>query len=107
MKDMFFVSGTPPAGYEEFIVEGINELRKVKKVKGVMLLAFVDDERVPEKDGIITGYYGMSLRDKQIAAASISEDIIDAVVKANFERYMEEYTDGQIQDADSETGDEM
>lgn len=82
------LSDGPIEGWASFLAENIQKLEK-SKVRAIALVALLEE---PDEDGadVLTGYYGMSLQDKQTAASNIQADVTDGLVRANFRRYLEE-----------------
>lgn len=81
MSGCMLISDHPLADYEQFMAEAINELNG-RKVLGVALVALLEDNEA------ITGYHGLDLLGKQVAAAQIQSDITDAIVRANIADYI-------------------
>lgn len=90
------VSDRPAEGFAEFLLEAANELSKYK-VKGLAVVALLDQP--PEEDiSSMTGYWHMSLRDKEMAAADIQADVTADIIRTNLKAFLqeeEEREDGQ------------
>ena len=87
------LSDRPIEGWATFLSENIQILEEYR-VRAVALVVLLEE---PDEDGadVLTGYYGMSLQDKQIAASNIQADVTDGIIRANIQRYLEEEQDGQ------------
>ena len=74
--------------YAAFLEETMQILSS-EKVQGLAVVALLEG---PDESGadVLTGYYNMSLRDKQAAASQIQADVTDGIVRANIRRYLEE-----------------
>lgn len=87
------LSDRPIEGWAAFLSENIQALEDYK-VRAVALVVLLEE---PDEDGadVLTGYYGMSLQDKQIAASNIQADVTDGIIRANIQRYLEELEEEQ------------
>lgn len=90
------MSDKPIEGWAHFLSESIQVLEKCK-VQGVALVALLEE---PDEDGadVLTGYYGMSLQDKQTAVSNIQSDVTDGLVRANMRRYLRELEEEDEED---------
>lgn len=86
MAHFMIVSDSPTQDYENFLTEGMAEMRKYK-VRSLAIVALLEKG---EQEDTLNGYFNMDLRDLQVAAASIQADITDKLVRANLRRYLEE-----------------
>lgn len=86
MAHFMIVSDSPAQDYENFLTEGMAEMRKYK-VRSLAIVAILEKG---EQEDTLDGYFNMDLRDLQVAAATIQADITDKLVRANLRRYLEE-----------------
>lgn len=91
MAEFMVVSDKPLQGHQEFLAD-LAKKTAGHKVKGVATV-FLLDERIDERADVLTAYFNMDMRDRQIAAAEIQADIVDGIVRANIRRYLEELND--------------
>ena len=82
------LSDKPVEGYAEFLTEAINELSKYN-VRGIAIVAMLDQPPEENVDAM-TGYWNMSLRDKEAAIADIQSDVTAQIVRANLRIFLEE-----------------
>lgn len=87
------LSDRPIEGWATFLSENIQILEEYR-VRAVALVVLLEE---PGEDGadVLTGYYGMSLQDKQIAASNIQADVTDSIIRANIQKYLEELEEEQ------------
>lgn len=88
MANFTILSDQPFEDYILFLEETMQTLSS-EKVQGLAVVALLEG---PDESGadVLTGYYNMSLRDKQEAASQIQADVTDGIVRANIRRYLEE-----------------
>ena len=88
MANFTILSDQPFEDYILFLEETMQILSS-EKVQGLAVVALLEG---PDESGadVLTGYYNMSLRDKQAAASQILADVTDGIVRANIRRYLEE-----------------
>lgn len=88
MANFTILSDKPFEDYISFVTETLQILSS-KKVRGLAIVALLEE---PDEDGadVLTGYYNMSLQDKQTAASNIQADVTDGIIRANMRRYLEE-----------------
>lgn len=65
--------------YTKFIAEMLNMLENYT-VKGIAIQVLTNEE-------VLTGYWNMSLKDKEQAKANIGYDCIDEFIRSNADRY--------------------
>lgn len=90
MAHFMLLSDRPQKNYEAFLLEGLEELRK-HTVRGLAVVALLEPDE--EGEAVLTGYFNMSLQDKELAAANIQADVVDGILRANIKRYLEELED--------------
>ena len=85
MANFTILSDKPFESYISFVQETL-EIISHQKVRGLAVVV------LPDEDGadVLTGYYGMDLKDKQEAASNIQADVTDGIIRANMRRYLEE-----------------
>lgn len=78
---MNIITSTSDKPYREFFVEVLNTFEKYN-ITGIAIVGLTDGEN-------LTGYWRMSLRDKETAKTEIGYDCIDEFIKNNADRYFE------------------
>lgn len=88
MANFTILSDQPFEDYILFLEETMQILSS-ERVQGLAVVALLEG---PDESGadVLTGYYNMSLRDKQAAASQIQADVTDGIIRANIRRYLEE-----------------
>ena len=71
-RGLILLSDRQLAEHEGFLLDIANSLHD-KKVNGLAVVALLDED-YPDTGDILTGYFHMSIRDRQLAAASIQTD---------------------------------
>lgn len=71
-RGLILLSDRQLAEHEDFLLDIANSLHD-KKVNGLAVVALLDED-YPDTGDILTGYFHMSVRDRQVAAASIQTD---------------------------------
>lgn len=71
-RGLILLSDRELAEHEVFLLDMANDLHD-KKVKGLAVVALLDKD-YPDTGDILTGYFHMSVRDRQVAAATIQTD---------------------------------
>lgn len=95
MSNCMVLSDKPLEGYEQFIAEALEELDG-RPVLGIALVALMED------GSAITGYHGLDVLGKQVAAAQVQADITDAIVRANIADYLRELESGEEEEEETE-----
>ena len=88
MANFTILSDKPFESYISFVQETL-EIISHQKVRGLAVVVLLEE---PDEDGadVLTGYYGMDLKDKQEAASNIQADVTDGIIRVNMRRYLEE-----------------
>lgn len=76
------VSDEPLTGIQKFLAEALGEVDVYSTTAAAVVL-------MKGKKEIETGYWNMTMVDKQVAAGAIQADITDQIIKENFDRYMD------------------
>lgn len=71
-RGLILLSDRELAEHEVFLLDMANDLHD-KKVKSLAVVALLDKD-YPDTGDILTGYFHMSVRDRQVAAATIQTD---------------------------------
>lgn len=78
------IGGQPAGEYDGFVVKTLEVLRGYH-IKGLAIAAVTQDKGKE----VVTGYWGMSMSDKVLAAGHMQADAIDQMILTNRERYFE------------------
>ena len=79
---MNIIASTSDKPYRKFFAEALNTFEKYN-ITGIAIIGLTDSEN-------LTGYWRMSLLDKETAKTEIGYDCIDEFIKNNADRYFEE-----------------
>lgn len=78
---LVIASDKPLKGVRRFLADAIRGAEESQSVGAALVLL--------KKNGDVeTGYWNMELMDMQVAAGTIQADIIDKIIRANFDQYM-------------------
>lgn len=90
------VSDKPLKGVQRFLADAIRGAEESRSVGAALV--------VLKKNGDVeTRYWNMELMDMQVTAGTIQADIIDKIIRANFDRYMDMWKkEGEENDEDAE-----
>lgn len=83
-------------GVQRFLADAIRGAEESQSVGAALV--------VLKKNGDVeTRYWNMELMDMQVTAGTIQADIIDKIIRANFDRYMDMWKkEGEENDEDAE-----
>ena len=89
-------SDKPLKGVQRFQADAIRGAEESQSVGAALV--------VLKKNGDVeTRYWNMELMDMQVTAGTIQADIIDKIIRANFDRYMDMWKkEGEENDEDAE-----
>ena len=89
-------SDKPLKGVQRFLADAIRGAEESQSVGAALV--------VLKKSGDVeTRYWNMELMDMQVTAGTIQADIIDKIIRANFDRYMDMWKkEGEENDEDAE-----
>lgn len=89
-------SDEPLKGVQRFLAESMRRVEADRAVGAALVV-------LKENGDVETGYYNMELMNMQVAAGTIQADIIDKIIRANFDRYMDMWKkEGEENDEDAE-----
>lgn len=74
-------SDKPLQGVQRFLAESMRRIEADRSVGAALIV-------LKENGDVETGYWNMEVTDMYIAAGTIQADIIDKIIRANFDRYM-------------------
>lgn len=83
---LIVVSDEPLAGIQQFLAEALREVDVEGTTAAVVVL-------MKGKKEIETGYWNMTMVDKQVAAGAIQADITDQIIRENFDQYMDKWNE--------------
>lgn len=78
---LVIASDKPLKGVQRFLAESMRRVEADGDVGAALVV-------LKENGDVETGYYNMELMDMQVAAGTIQADIIDKIVRENFDQYM-------------------
>lgn len=78
---LVIASDKPMKGVQRFLAESMRRVEADRAVRAALVV-------LKENGDVETGYYNMELMDMQVAAGAIQADIIDKIIRANFDQYM-------------------
>lgn len=89
-------SDKPLKGVQRFLADAIRGAEESQSVGAALV--------VLKKNGDVeTRYWNMELMDMQVTAGTIQADIIDKIIRANFDRYMDMWKKEGKEDDEDET----
>ena len=74
-------SDKPMKGVQRFLAESMRRVEADRSVGAALIV-------LKENGDAETGYWNMEVTDMYIAAGTMQADIIDKIIRANFDRYM-------------------
>lgn len=89
-------SDNPLKGVQRFLAESMRRVEADGDVGAALVV-------LKENGDVETGYYNMELMDMQVAAGTIQADIIDKIIRANFDQYMGMWNKEGEEDDEGET----
>lgn len=78
---LVIASDKPLKGVQRFLAESMRRVEADRSVGAALVV-------LKENGDVETGYYNMELMDMQVAAGTIQADIIDKIIRGNFDQYM-------------------
>lgn len=75
------VSDKPLKGVQRFLAESMRRVEADRSVGAALIV-------LKENGDAETGYWNMEVTDMYIAAGTMQADIIDKIIRENFDRYM-------------------
>lgn len=92
MQKFFLSSDKPIEPYQQALVELLENDLSRYRVRGLAVVAFVEPEK-PDGDDVLAFYHHMSIRDKQLAAATIEGDVHYEIALDAIAHHMGDETD--------------
>lgn len=93
---LVIASDKPLKGVQRFLAESMRRVEADRSVGAALAV-------LKENGDVETGYYNMELMDMQVAAGTIQADIIDKIIRANFDRYMDMWNKEGEEDDEGQT----
>lgn len=94
--ELVIASDKPLKGVQRFLAESMRRVEADRAVGAALVV-------LKENGDVETGYYNMELMDMQVAAGTIQADIIDKIIRANFDQYMSMWNKEGEEDDEGQT----